>query len=113
MGKLTRYSVKPESRETFRKAMTDYVTQARDEKGNIQAEAFSEQDKDSVFWLIERWKDRSELQRFGDSVPAKAVDALKPDALDAKEETYIVKDWSRSRRSSGAGHHEQKTNRSP
>ncbi|RBP38133.1 putative intracellular protease/amidase [Roseimicrobium gellanilyticum] len=113
VGKLTRYSVKPESRETFRKAMTDYVTQARDEKGNIQAEAFSEQDKDSVFWLIERWKDRSELQRFGDSVPAKAVDALKPDALDAKEETYIVKDWSRSRRSSGAGHHEQKTNRSP
>lgn len=92
VGRLTRYSVKPVSEDAFRKALADYVTQARDEEGNIQAEAFSEQDKTTILWLIERWKDRNELQRFDGSAQAKAIDALMSEALDAKEETYHVKD---------------------
>lgn len=92
VGRLTRYSLKPASRDDFRKVLTDYVTQARNEEGNLQAEAFSEQDKISVFWLIERWTDRNELRQFDLSAHAKAIDALKTAALDAKEEIYYVKD---------------------
>ena len=92
IGRLTRYSVKPASQDAFRKALTDYVTHARNEDGNVQAEVFSEQDKISVFWLIERWNDRYQLQRFDSSVQAKSIEAPKPEALDAKVETYHVKD---------------------
>lgn len=106
VGRLTRYSVNQASRDAFREALTNYVTQARDEEGNMQAEAFSEQDNISVFWLIERWKDRNELQRFDGSTEARAVENLKRGALNAKEETYLVKDleplskeqWRRSPR---------------
>lgn len=92
MGRLTRYTAKSSHQEILRKLLTEYVLQATDDQGNIQAEAFYEQDDPSVLWLIERWRNRNDLERFGSHPASKAIDAVKAEALTGKAETYLVKD---------------------
>lgn len=92
IGRLTRYDVKSEAREAFQKALSDYVVQALEDHSNIQAEAYHERDDSSVLWLIERWKNRHELDRFQRSTPASAIEALKVKALERTAETHYVTD---------------------
>ena len=92
IGRLTRYPVKPAFREDFRKALSKYVFQALAKEENIQAEAYFQRDDQSVMWLIERWKNRKELDRFGKSLQSKAIDSLKPDALSTNAQIYHVTD---------------------
>lgn len=92
IGRLTRYDVKPAAREAFQQALSDYVSKALAEGSNIQAEAYHERDHPSVLWLIERWKSRSELDRFQHSPQAGAIEALKGSALERAAETHHVTD---------------------
>ena len=92
IGKLTRYAVKPDQQENFRNALSNYVSQALTEEGNVQAEAYFERDNQSALWLIERWKNRNELDRFGDSLQSKAIDSLKREALSTNPEIYHLTD---------------------
>jgi putative intracellular protease/amidase/quinol monooxygenase YgiN len=92
IGRLTRYAVKPAHQDDFRRALSNYVSQALAEEGNIQAEAYHEQDNQSVLWLIERWKNRSELERFGQNLQSRAVSSLESAALSSAAKTYLVTD---------------------
>ena len=91
-GRLTRYAVKPDYLEQFRKSLSDYVSQALAQEGNIQAEAYYERDNQSVLWLIERWRNRNELERFGNSSQSRAIDSLTREARNMNAETYYVTD---------------------
>lgn len=92
IGRLTRYTVRPELGERFRGALSAYVARALSEESNIQAEAYYERDDRSVLWLIERWKNRGELARFGSSSSAREIESLRRDALAGSIETYHVTD---------------------
>src|SRR6478672_11310114 len=91
-GRLTRYAVKPDYQEEFQRSLSNYVSQALAQAGNIQAEAYYERDNQSVLWLVERWRNRNELERFGNSSQSRAIDSLKGKALSMNEETYYVTD---------------------
>ncbi|MCW1925879.1 antibiotic biosynthesis monooxygenase [Luteolibacter arcticus] len=91
-GRLVRYDVKPDAREAFQKALSGYVSEALEDGGNIQAEAYHEREERDVLWLIERWKNRSELDRFQQSPQAIAIEALKAGALAKPAETHHVTD---------------------
>lgn len=92
IGRLTRYAVKPDYQENFRRSLLDYVFQALAQEGNIQAEAYYERDNQSVLWLIERWRNRNELEGFGDSSQSRAIGSLKREALSMSAETYYLTD---------------------
>jgi quinol monooxygenase YgiN len=92
IGRLTRYAVKSAERERFQVALSEYVFQALIVESSIQAEAFYEKDDRSVMWLIERWKNRQELERFGDSPYSKRIESLKSAALKTNAEVYHVID---------------------
>ena len=92
IGRLTRYAVKSAHQDQFRKALSDYVQKALANEENIQAEAYFERDDQSVLWLIERWKNRNELNRFASSLQSKAIDSLKREALSTNAEVYHVTD---------------------
>jgi quinol monooxygenase YgiN len=59
---LTRYEVKPAYLDQFRKVLDDYVIQALSSESNIMAEAYYEQEKPNVLWLIERWTSKKDLE---------------------------------------------------
>ena len=92
LGRLTRYAVKPDYQEQFRRSLSDYVSQALAQESNIQAEAYYEQDNQLVLWLVERWRNRNELESFGKSSQSRAIDSFKDKALSANAETYYVAD---------------------
>lgn len=91
IGRLTRYELKPGHQE-LHQALTDYVMYAMAKEGNIMAEAYYEQNDTAVLWLIERWTNRSELDKFCLGAQAKAIGVLGKQALAKKVETYYVKD---------------------
>jgi quinol monooxygenase YgiN len=91
-GRLTRYAVKPDYQEKFRRSLSEYVLRALAQEGNIQAEAYYERDNQSVLWLVERWRNRNELERFGNNSQSRAIDSLKGNALSMNAETYYVTD---------------------
>lgn len=92
IGRLTRYDVKPDDRENFKQALSAYVARALQETGNVHAEAYHEREKPSVLWLIERWQDRRELERFAHSPQARVVEVLQAKALEKPAEVYHVTD---------------------
>lgn len=92
IGKLTRYVVTTNHQEDFRKALSNYVAHALAKEGNIQAEAYSERDNPTVLWLIERWNRRTELERFGNGQPSKAIRSLEGAALGTNATTYYLAD---------------------
>lgn len=55
---LTKYDVRQEYQQQFREALRGYVTQAIGQEHNIMAEAYTEQENPSIFWVIERWDSR-------------------------------------------------------
>lgn len=92
VGHLTRYVVNPATQTNFQGTLSVYVRTALTEEGNLQAEAYYERDDRSVLWLIERWKNRRELERFARSPSARAVEAQQGAALKTKADTYHVTD---------------------
>lgn len=92
IGRLTRFVAKPNKRESIQMALSDYVSRALAEQTNLQAEACYEREDRSVLWLIERWRNRSELERFGRDPRAAVVASLDDGALQAKPDVHIVTD---------------------
>ncbi len=92
VARLTCYEVKEAYREQFKKVLSTYVAQSLSAENNIMSEAYSEKDKPSLLWIIERWSGEEELKQFSNSAAAKAVASLVATAL-TKPATHIyVKD---------------------
>ncbi|WET01761.1 antibiotic biosynthesis monooxygenase family protein [Flavobacterium sp. YJ01] len=91
-SKMTMYEVKDEQLATFRKSMENYVANAILSKDNTMAEAFYEQEKPNVLWLIERWNDKKEFVEFSKSKSAKSVEELSKKALLIPSKNYYLKD---------------------
>jgi quinol monooxygenase YgiN len=84
---LTRYEVKPVYQDQFRKALSDYVRQALSSASNIMAEAYYEQEKPNVLWLIERWTSKKDLKRLHiENISLDEMTQIKP------VEIYMLKD---------------------
>lgn len=92
ISKLTMYEVPENALEPFRKALKDYVTASLSSKENIMAEAFYEQDKPNILWLIERWNGKKQLEDFGKKTQAKALQTLTEKSLKTAPKIYYVKD---------------------
>lgn len=90
-SKLTRYEVNKQNEAQLRKALTDYVTASISSKENIMAEAFYEQDKTNVLWLIERWNGKNQLENFSKKTEAKALQSL-TEKLKTTPKIYYLKD---------------------
>ncbi|MCP2025355.1 quinol monooxygenase YgiN [Flavobacterium sp. HSC-32F16] len=54
-AKIIRYEVKKEYQEKFQKAISNYVQESLLKQNNIMAEAYFEQENQSIIWLFERW----------------------------------------------------------
>lgn len=92
ISKLTMYEVKEDALEQFRNALKDYVTASLSSKENIMAEAFYEQEKNNILWLIERWNGKSQLNNFSKNKEAKALQSLAEKSLKTSPKIYFVKD---------------------
>ncbi|MBB4801597.1 quinol monooxygenase YgiN [Flavobacterium nitrogenifigens] len=84
VSKMTMYEVKDDQLSSFQKTLKDYVQQSIASKDNIMAEAFYEQEKPNVLWLIERWSDKKQFDEFSKSKLPKSL--LKPSKI------YYLKD---------------------
>lgn len=92
IAKLTMYKVPENASEPFRKALKDYVTASLSSKENIMAEAFYEQEKPNILWLIERWNGKKQLDDFNKKTQAKALQSLTEKSLKTAPKIYYVKD---------------------
>ncbi|WPO78882.1 antibiotic biosynthesis monooxygenase family protein [Flavobacterium sp. KACC 22761] len=92
ISKMTQYEVKEGEVTQFRKTLSDYVVSAIASKENIMAEAFFEEKNPNVLWLIERWNNKNELEKFGKKTEAKSLATLAEKSLLKPSKTYFVKD---------------------
>ena len=92
VAKLTRYEVKQEYLETFRKVLSDYVLSSIPVESNIMAEAYYEKENPSILWLIERWVSNDEWKKFNNNAASKAVMRLAEKALVKPFKSIHVKD---------------------
>jgi len=92
VARLIRYEVKPELEVEFRKAISEYVFFALKDENNILTEAYYEQDKPHVLWIIERWSSRAAIQTISKIAQFKAIVALSESGLNQPEKTFYVKD---------------------
>lgn len=91
-ARLIRYEVKPELQVAFRKAISDYVLYSLSMQSNILSEAYYEQDKPSVLWIIERWGSKTALDKIKGSNQFKAIDSLTKNGLMQPVKKIYVKD---------------------
>jgi len=56
------------------------------------AEAYQEEDKPTILWLIDRWINAEELEKFSESQQGKALEALLQTALFEPPKTYNLRD---------------------
>lgn len=89
---ITRYEVKKEFQEKFQKALREYVLESLSKESNIMAEAYFEQNNQSVIWVFERWKNQNEFRKFQSTSKAKTIKALGKTALITPEKVISVKD---------------------
>lgn len=75
-ARLTRFEVKQGHEAEFRKSLTEFVSAAIRLEGNIMAEAYHEENKPTVLWLIDRWASAGELKKFSKSKQGTALEAL-------------------------------------
>lgn len=92
ISKMTMYEVKPEQVTLFSETLKNYVNHSITSKDNIMAEAFYEQNKPNVLWLIERWNDKKELEKFSKTSPSKSLESLSQKALTKPSKIYYVND---------------------
>ncbi len=92
IARLTRFEVKPEYAAKFRETLTETVTTAIRLEGNIMAEAYQEENKPTVLWLIERWSSIEMLEKFSRGKQRSALEALLQKALAEPPKTYPLRD---------------------
>ncbi|MTH15604.1 antibiotic biosynthesis monooxygenase family protein [Flavobacterium sp. LC2016-01] len=92
ISKMTMYEVKEGEQTQLRKVLSDYVVNAIASKENIMAEAFYEEKKPNILWLIERWNSKKELEKFSKKTQAKSLETLVEKSLLKPAKTYYVKD---------------------
>ncbi len=92
VSKVTRYEVKEEYLEEFKKALSDYVFYSLASKENIMAEGLYEQNNANVLWLIERWNSKNKMKDFNKDPQGKVLASLAKKALKNSVTTYYVKD---------------------
>jgi len=56
------------------------------------AEAYREEDKPTIFWLIDRWSNAEEREEFSKSPQGRALEALLQTALTSPAKTYHLTD---------------------
>ncbi|MHC0441408.1 antibiotic biosynthesis monooxygenase [Flavobacterium sp. 3-210] len=92
ISKMTQYEVKEAEKAQLRKVLSDYVTSAISSKENIMAEAFFEEKKPNILWLIERWNNKNGLEKFSKRKEAKSLATLTQKSLLKPVNTYYIKD---------------------
>lgn len=80
-ARLTRYEVKPEYREIFSQAVRNYILNSLEQESNILSEAYYEEEKPSVLWIIERWRTKGELKKINESAAFTVLGSLSERAL--------------------------------
>ena len=76
----------------FKKAITDYLLSSINNESNILSEAYYEQDKPHILWIIERWSNKKMLDKMSNSKEFKAINSLSKNGLIRPAETFYVKD---------------------
>lgn len=92
VGKLTKFEVKAEYLDEFKDALSSYVKTSILKEGNIMSEAYFEKEKPSILWLIERWKNVKESEKFNSDSQAKKISSLAKKALTQPIKIIKVKD---------------------
>lgn len=75
-AKITHFEVPENQLTRFRQVLKAYITQANAATKNIMAEAYTERDKPSSLWLIERWESKPDYEVFRKSAAAKKLAEL-------------------------------------
>src|SRR5688572_22463652 len=70
---ITQFDVKKDHTKKIRKLLHKYVKHAVDNKDNIMAEAYYEEESPSVMWLIERWSSQRGLEQMRNGAAFKLV----------------------------------------
>lgn len=91
-ARLTKYDVQPKHLNAFRKAISDYVFYSLTMESNILSEAYYEEDKPSVLWIIERWENKTALDKMSSSIQFKTIDSLSGTGMLQPAKTIYVKD---------------------
>jgi len=91
-AKLTRYDVKKNYQEKFRKTLSEYVLHSLRMESNVMSEAYYEKENPNIIWLIERWKNKTELDRFNSGTHFNAIEILAKEALELPVKFIFVKD---------------------
>jgi quinol monooxygenase YgiN len=92
VASIIRYQVKPEFQPALQRAMSSYISYSGNMDGNIFSEAFFEQDKPSVLWIIERWAGKNAWHKSRQSQQIKLIDSLSGYSLIQPAETFYVND---------------------
>jgi quinol monooxygenase YgiN len=92
VARLTRYEVKPEYQDQFKKAIRDYVSYVIDIESNIMAEAYYERENPSILWIIERWGSIEEWMKAKSHTQSQAVSRLAEMALLTPIKSISIKD---------------------
>jgi quinol monooxygenase YgiN len=91
-ARLIRYEVKPEFQTVLSKAITGYVLHSLNRENNILSEAYYEEDKPSILWIIERWSNKAALNKSSSSSRFKAISSLSKNGLTKPAEIFYIKD---------------------
>lgn len=108
VAKLTRFEVKQQDLDQFKKVLASYVLESIENENNIMSEAYFDEQNASVLWLIERWTNKVELDKISKKSSMKAVNTLAKKALTKPAKILFVKDlepiskseWRRTPKSS-------------
>lgn len=92
VAKITRYEVKKENQENFKKAISNYVLKSLSAENNIMSEAYFEQENQNVIWLFERWENQNAFEKFRKNSVSKAIKTLAKTALIKPEKAININD---------------------
>ena len=92
VARLTRHEVQPQFVATFRQAIREYVMHSLKSEANVLSEAFHEQEDTSVLWLIERWSNKTEMDKAATRPAFKAIESLSRSSLKKPAKTIYVDD---------------------
>jgi len=77
IGRLMRFRAAPSLKVELYIALNQYVLSASDAEGNIMAEAYYQEDDDSILWVIERWSEARFLDNNEKKEPMLNIIALR------------------------------------
>lgn len=92
VAKLTRFEVKPQYLDPFKKALATYVFESVENENNIMSEAYFDEQNASVLWLIERWANQEAFDKSSKKTSMQAINTLAKTALDKPARNIFVKD---------------------